>query len=90
MPRKDPFESNEQRGKQGPKECVEPPPPPAPPQECLGKMLLFNHLDDDMQNQIVGDMYERRIGAGEILIREGDTGVARCLWVCLASCWLTG
>lgn len=43
-------------------------------QECLGKMLLFNHLDDDMQNQIVGDMYERRIGAGEILIREGDTG----------------
>ncbi|KAL6770719.1 FAP295 [Auxenochlorella protothecoides x Auxenochlorella symbiontica] len=44
--------------------------------ECLGKMLLFNHLDDDMQNQIVGDMYERRIGAGEILIREGDTGLA--------------
>lgn len=37
-------------------------------------MLLFNHLDDEMQTKIVADMYERRIPAGEILIREGDTG----------------
>lgn len=39
-------------------------------------MLLFNHLDDEVQNQICSDMYERRIPAGEILIREGDTGLA--------------
>lgn len=43
-------------------------------QDCLSKMLLFNHLDQASQRKIVQEMYERPVPAGEILIQEGDTG----------------
>lgn len=39
-------------------------------------MLLFTSLDDKKKREIVSDMYERQIPAGEILIQEGDTGLA--------------
>ncbi len=39
-------------------------------------MLLFNHLDAAQQGAIVRSMYERPVAAGEILIQEGDTGMA--------------
>ena len=45
-------------------------------QDCLSKMLLFNHLDTASQRKVVQEMYERSIPAGEILIQEGDTGAA--------------
>lgn len=38
-------------------------------------MLLFNHLTPEQQQAIVTKMYERPVPAGEILIREGDTGL---------------
>ncbi|KDD73798.1 protein kinase [Helicosporidium sp. ATCC 50920] len=43
--------------------------------ECLRKMLLFNNLDEEQQRAVVALMYEREIGAGDILIQEGDAGV---------------
>lgn len=46
------------------------------PQECLAKLLVFNRLDVQLQRKIVQEMFERRVGAGEILIKEGDTGLA--------------
>jgi hypothetical protein len=47
-------------------------------QESLTKVLLFNNLDPGAQRRVVREMYERPIGAGEILIQEGDTG--GCMW----------
>jgi cGMP-dependent protein kinase 2 len=44
-------------------------------QECLSRLLLFNHLDAAAQRAVVRAMYERPIPAGEILIREEDTGL---------------
>lgn len=43
---------------------------------ALGNLLLFNHLDKKTQRKVVSEMYERSVPAGEILIREGDTGMA--------------
>ena len=45
-------------------------------QECLRKMLLFDKLEADVQRKIVMEMYERSIKAGDILIQEGDIGIA--------------
>lgn len=45
-------------------------------QECLRKMLLFDKLEADVQRKIVMEMYERSIKAGDILIQEGDVGIA--------------
>lgn len=39
-------------------------------------MLLFDKLEADVQRKIVVEMYERRINAGDILIQEGDVGLA--------------
>ena len=44
--------------------------------ECLTNVLLFNHITPEQQRAIVAEMYERPIPAGEILIQEGDTGLA--------------
>lgn len=45
------------------------------PQSCLAKLLLFGKLDFSGQRRIAADMYERNVLAGEILIKEGDTGI---------------
>lgn len=60
---------------------VSPPPPLCPlcvacAQAALAKLLLFNKLDPHVQRKVVQEMYERNVGAGEILIKEGDTGAA--------------
>lgn len=39
-------------------------------------MLLFDKLEPDMQLKIMKEMYERPVNAGDILIREGDVGLA--------------
>lgn len=44
-------------------------------QNALSKLLLFNHLEPAVQTKIVAEMYERKVPAGEILIKEGDTGL---------------
>lgn len=38
--------------------------------------MLFNNLDRATQRKIVGEMYERRVAAGEILISQGDIGAS--------------
>lgn len=50
--------------------------PHPPAQNALAKLLLFNKLDPHLQRKVVQEMYERNVGAGEILIKEGDTGLA--------------
>ena len=45
-------------------------------QGCLSKMLLMGKLDASVQQRVVQEMYERKVSAGEILIKEGDTGLA--------------
>ena len=48
----------------------------------LDKLLLFGKLGDDVQTKVVAEMYEKKIRAGEILIKEGDKGsAARDLYV---------
>jgi CRP-like cAMP-binding protein len=42
----------------------------------LSKLLLFNKLDVALQRKIVSETHERVVAAGEILIKEGDTGLA--------------
>ncbi|KAK9842021.1 hypothetical protein WJX81_004559 [Elliptochloris bilobata] len=44
-------------------------------QECLAKLLLFDKLEPALQQRLVAEMYERKVLAGEILIKEGDTGL---------------
>ncbi len=39
-------------------------------------MLLFDKLEADVQRKIVTEMYARKINAGDILIQEGDVGLA--------------
>lgn len=46
------------------------------PQAALGKLLLFARLDAAIQRKVVSQMYERAVKAGDILIKEGDTGIA--------------
>ena len=45
-------------------------------QGALTKLLLFSRLDPALQRKVVQEMYERSVNAGEILIKEGDTGLA--------------
>ncbi|KAK9810359.1 hypothetical protein WJX72_009382 [[Myrmecia] bisecta] len=45
-------------------------------EQCLGKMLLFDKLDGAVQRKVVQEMYERTVNAGDILIKEGDVGLA--------------
>ncbi|GAX76576.1 hypothetical protein CEUSTIGMA_g4022.t1 [Chlamydomonas eustigma] len=45
-------------------------------EESLARILLFSKLDSGLQRKIVAEMYERNVQAGEILINEGDTGLA--------------
>jgi CRP-like cAMP-binding protein len=42
----------------------------------LARLLLFNKLDAQLQRKVVAEMFERNVAAGEILIKEGDTGLA--------------
>ncbi len=42
----------------------------------MDKLLLFSRLDPALQRKVVQEMYERSVNAGEILIKEGDTGLA--------------
>lgn len=42
--------------------------------EALSKLLLFKHIDEAKQRKIVSETYERRVQAGEILIKQGDRG----------------
>jgi hypothetical protein len=51
-------------------------PPAAARQAALGNVLLFKNLDAGIQRKIVENMWERTVPAGEILIQEGETGVA--------------
>lgn len=39
-------------------------------------MLVFNKLEPALQRKVVSEMYERSVPAGEILIKEGDSGLA--------------
>ena len=45
-------------------------------QEGLSRLLVFSKLNSDLQRKIVTEMHERTVQAGEILINEGDTGLA--------------
>ncbi|GFR45931.1 hypothetical protein Agub_g7393 [Astrephomene gubernaculifera] len=45
-------------------------------ENALGRLLLFTRLDPQIQRKIVSEMYERTVPAGDILIKEGDTGLA--------------
>ncbi|PNH07578.1 cGMP-dependent protein kinase 2 [Tetrabaena socialis] len=45
-------------------------------ENALGRLLLFTRLETAMQRKIVSEMYERTVPAGDILIKEGDTGLA--------------
>eukprot|EP00951_Prasinocladus_malaysianus_P019888 scaffold161631_cov38-Prasinocladus_malaysianus.AAC.1 len=48
----------------------------------LSKLLLFGRLEHGVQTKVVAEMYERKVKAGEILIKEGDKGsAARELYV---------
>lgn len=44
-------------------------------QQALSKLLLFHQLEQPIQTKIVMEMYEREVKAGEILIKQGDTGM---------------
>jgi len=45
-------------------------------ENSFAKLLLFNKLETSIQRKVVQEMYERQVSAGEILIKEGDTGLA--------------
>ncbi len=47
-----------------------------PLQAALGRLMLFSRLDTSVQRKIVSEMYERSVPAGDILIKQGDTGLA--------------
>ncbi|KAG1658436.1 hypothetical protein FOA52_009857 [Chlamydomonas sp. UWO 241] len=42
---------------------------------ALSRLLLFNKLAPGLQRKIVSEMHEQQSVAGEILIKEGDTGL---------------
>lgn len=46
------------------------------PQGSLAKLLLFDRLDKTAQAKIVENTWVRAVAAGEILIQEGETGLA--------------
>jgi cGMP-dependent protein kinase 2 len=45
-------------------------------QNALSKLLLFERLDKASQVKVVEHCWTRRVPAGEILIQEGETGLA--------------
>ncbi len=45
-------------------------------QSCLSKLLLFGKMTFGDERRIAAEMYERSVVAGEILIKEGDTGLS--------------
>ena len=45
------------------------------PQDALDNLLLFSRIDPSIKTKIVAEMYERKVAPGEILIKEGDTGL---------------
>jgi hypothetical protein len=45
-------------------------------QTSLGNLLLFNPLGKGAQGKIVEEMWVRTVPAGEILIQEGEVGLA--------------
>jgi cGMP-dependent protein kinase 2 len=47
-----------------------------PPQNSLGNLLLFGRLNAGAQLKIAEHMWERAVTAGEILIQEGEVGLA--------------
>ena len=54
------------------------------PQSCLSKLLLFGKVDFGGERRIAAEMYERSVVAGEILIKEGDTGTSFPSFLCLS------
>jgi cGMP-dependent protein kinase 2 len=52
------------------------PPPPLLPQSSLCNLLLFGRLDRAAQGKIAEHTWERAVAAGEILIQEGEVGLA--------------
>ena len=42
--------------------------------ECMEKLLIFGPLDKPRRKGILGKMWEKKVEAGQILIREGATG----------------
>ena len=42
----------------------------------MDKLLLFSRIEPSIRTRIVAEMYERKVAPGEILIKEGDTGLA--------------
>ncbi|CAL5219420.1 g1249 [Coccomyxa viridis] len=44
-------------------------------ESCLSKLLLFGKMTFGDERRIAAEMYERSVVAGEILIKEGDTGL---------------
>lgn len=51
-------------------------PPVCNTQASLGALLLFGRLDKAAQSKIADHMWERSVAAGEILIQEGEVGLA--------------
>lgn len=49
---------------------------PALLQNSLNKLLLFERLDKASQAKVVEHCWTRKVSAGEILIQEGETGLA--------------
>lgn len=49
---------------------------PALLQNSLNKLLLFERLDKASQAKVVEHCWVRKVSAGEILIQEGETGLA--------------
>jgi CRP-like cAMP-binding protein len=45
-------------------------------QTSLSKLLLFERLDKASQTMVVEHTWTRKVSAGEILIQEGETGLA--------------
>jgi len=45
-------------------------------QDSLGNLLLFGRLDKAAQAKIADHTWERTVTAGEILIQEGEVGLA--------------
>lgn len=45
-------------------------------QSSLSKLLLFERLDKASQIKVVEHTWTRKVSAGEILIQEGETGLA--------------
>ena len=47
--------------------------------EILGKVALFEGLDEEQRRRVASVLRERRFEAGEVLMREGDAGNTLCV-----------